>query len=82
MRNVSLQGKYDLVTVEWLLKCFNLCELVPWTPDDLLSMSPDTSKQVADLYDVYGDSFTEPATLDSLDKCLKHVQEVVNDLIH
>lgn len=76
VRNVSFQGKYDLVTVEWLLKCIESCDLVPWTPNDLISMSPDTSKQIALLYDSYGDSFTQPSTLDSLENCLKNVQEM------
>lgn len=81
VQNVNSQGKYDLVTTEWLLKCLELCELVPWTPDDLISMSPDTSNQMALLFDAYGDSFTKPSTLHSLDNCLRNIQKMVKFLI-
>lgn len=64
--NVCRSGTYDVVRAEWLLQSIDAGRLLPWSPADVISASPATAKLLAQSFDRYGDSFTQPACLRSL----------------
>ena len=59
-------GKVDCVRPDWLRSCVAAAAVVPYRPADLIAMSPATRAVMRRCYDAFGDSYTEPATADSL----------------
>ena len=55
-------------------------QLNPWQPSDMLYSSPVTADKFAEEYDRYGDSFTQDATVESLQEAFKNVQSQVTVL--
>ncbi|XP_075216917.1 DNA ligase 4-like isoform X3 [Lycorma delicatula] len=76
VNNIAKNGWHDVVTVDWFLNCIELKEILNFRPKDLICMSKNTQKKMNLLYDEYGDSYTETATLESLKDSLSKVQKV------
>ncbi|XP_039278065.1 DNA ligase 4 [Nilaparvata lugens] len=79
VRNAVSSGKHDIVTVSWFLQCVQLGYLVDFHPKDLICMCEDTSERMKIMYDEYGDSFTEPTTLENLKEVLSRVERRNNE---
>uniref|UniRef100_A0A1B6FIK3 DNA ligase 4 n=1 Tax=Cuerna arida TaxID=1464854 RepID=A0A1B6FIK3_9HEMI len=71
--NVCKAGTYNVVRAQWLLHSLDAGQLLEWTPADVVSGTPETMDQLVQQYDQYGDSFTQPATLHSLQHVLQQV---------
>lgn len=74
VQNVCKLNTFDVVKAEWLMNCMDSSELLPWTPVDMISKSETTAEKMAVLYDEYDDSYTQPATEQSLKRSLQKVQ--------
>ncbi|GAA27477.2 DNA ligase 4, partial [Clonorchis sinensis] len=66
---------YNIVSVSWLESCLEAGKLLPWRPNHLLVMKPETAESMNAEFDSYGDSFTEPLTVDGLKELLSRVVE-------
>ena len=58
--------KNDIVKIEWLTKCIQDNTLYEYKRSDMIHSKKETLKRLNQLYDCFGDSFTQPATVDSL----------------
>jgi DNA ligase-4 len=58
--------QHSIVRVEWLMRCIDAHELLPWTPADLFHATPTVKEQLSAEYDEFGDSYTQPLTKESL----------------
>nr|CAD7448752.1 unnamed protein product [Timema bartmani] len=78
VRNIAKVGSYDVARLDWLMAAMEqgIRVLPPWTPADLLSISPLTSEALSTQFDKYGDSYTQPATLESLKYSLAQVEKL------
>nr|CAD7410420.1 unnamed protein product [Timema cristinae] len=78
VRNIAKVGHYDVARLDWLMAAMEQgVRVLPlWTPADLLSISPQTSEALATQFDKYGDSYTQPATLESLKYSLAQVEKL------
>ncbi|RZF41479.1 hypothetical protein LSTR_LSTR000193 [Laodelphax striatellus] len=74
VRNAISSGKHDIVTVNWFFQCITMGFIVDFHPEDLICMCEDTSQRMKIMFDEYGDSFTEPATMDSLKEVFGRVE--------
>ncbi|XP_067047572.1 DNA ligase 4-like [Acropora muricata] len=74
VKNIISQKKFDVVQASWLIQCLEKRQLNPWQPSDMLYSSPATADKFAEEYDRYGDSFTQDATVESLEEVFKNVQ--------
>ncbi|XP_068083258.1 DNA ligase 4 isoform X3 [Anabrus simplex] len=77
--NIAKTGQHDVAHVDWLLRSLDQGILLPWTPTDLISASSDTRRKLNAKYDKYDDSYTIPATIDTLKHSMAQVEKLVND---
>jgi DNA ligase-4 len=56
----------DIVKIEWLTKCIQDNTLYEYKRSDMIHSKQETLKRLNQLYDCFGDSYTQPATVDSL----------------
>ncbi|KAF7261200.1 hypothetical protein EG68_01690 [Paragonimus skrjabini miyazakii] len=61
---------HDIACLTWLHECFAADRLLPWKPNDLLSMKPDTANKLSVDYDRFGDSFTDEMEVNELKQFL------------
>ncbi|XP_058813834.1 DNA ligase 4 [Topomyia yanbarensis] len=71
-------GQHNVVTVGWLLRALagveSRQELIEFKPNDMLAITPKLREQMADRFDRYGDSLTEPICgLDEMREILKQM---------
>ena len=57
---------YDVVKLDWLLKCFSDNKLYAWKPTDMFHSRIATKISFEKIFDPYGDSYTEDLTIDSI----------------
>lgn len=67
----------DLVKLDWLRSVLDAQEFKMYTPKDMLHISKSTKEQFAINYDIYGDSYTEEATLSSIQDAMQQVEKMV-----
>jgi hypothetical protein len=67
----------DIISTDWLLRCLNDCVLTPPATYDLLFVGKATEENIRVSHDIYGDSFTNHATVESLRRSMLNV--MVND---
>ncbi|XP_013776591.1 DNA ligase 4-like isoform X1 [Limulus polyphemus] len=77
VKNIISMNRYDVVRAEWLLRCVEEKQFIPWTPFDLWSMREATQEQIAERYDSYGDSYTEETTVENLRKVFDNIPEEI-----
>ncbi|XP_058442972.1 DNA ligase 4 [Malaya genurostris] len=71
-------GKYNVVSIEWLIRALAGSEprqeLLKFKPNDMLAITPETQKQMADQFDRFGDCLISPITsLDEMRALLKQM---------
>eukprot|EP00794_Sanderia_malayensis_P019370 gene19370-21291_t len=84
VKNVISRGEFDVVTVDWLVKCLDKDEVLAYMPQDLIFASTKTKDKLAEYFDKYGDSYTEDVTQERLHKIfseLKYEVEISADEI-
>ena len=74
VRNIQASGKCTVAKLEWLFHCITSKQMLSWTPADLLYATADVEQKLSMQYDEFGDSYTQPATEESL----RYVFEQVN----
>ncbi|KAA3682236.1 DNA ligase 4 [Paragonimus westermani] len=70
LRSGQVPVYHDIACLTWFHECFVADKLLPWKPNDLLSMKPDTAAKLNAEYDCFGDSFTEEMEVDELKQFL------------
>ncbi|NXV00450.1 DNLI4 ligase, partial [Cettia cetti] len=75
VKNIIASNKYDVVSAEWLLQCFQTKMLVPWQPAFMIHMSPETKEHFAREYDCYGDSYTANTDVMQLKEVFSRVKD-------
>ncbi|XP_055945641.1 DNA ligase 4-like [Argiope bruennichi] len=73
VKNIIKTDMYDVVKCEWIDKCIQNQRLLSWIPDDLIHATEKTRDNLGELFDKYGDSFTEDVTEDSLMKIFSNI---------
>jgi len=71
MKHMKEQGKYDILSVEWVFDCFKEQRLLKPQLHHVLGATP-TTKERLDM-DVWGDSFTQEITNDHLMSLLQSI---------
>lgn len=74
VRNLSISKVYNVVHIKWLLNSIENHKLLPWTPQNIISMTPDTEREIMLKYDVFGDSYTELSTKENLQELLSKLE--------
>jgi DNA ligase-4 len=77
VRNVIARGSYDVVRVEWLLRCIDQRRLVKWVPSDMIFTTDRTANDFSSDYDRYGDSFYDDTSAPELRKAFDRVPKEV-----
>ncbi|KAI6661708.1 DNA ligase 4-like [Oopsacas minuta] len=60
VKNIIKTRKYNVVKLDWFIKCVEEDKFIPLMPHHMIFTETDTKQQFKHLYDEYGDSFTEP----------------------
>lgn len=71
-KNIIKGGKFDVVKSNWLLDCKDTFR--PLRPSDMVHTTEETAAAFARNFDQYGDSYTQPATADSLKYSMEQVR--------
>ncbi|ESP05690.1 hypothetical protein LOTGIDRAFT_181463 [Lottia gigantea] len=69
VNNLIKRNIYDIVKGTWFVRCIENETYIPWTPGDMIHISPKTQRKFDEDYDVYGDSYYT----DTQEDQLKHV---------
>jgi DNA ligase-4 len=64
---------YDVVKLDWLIKCIEEKKFIPWKPSDMLYSKLETRNYFNMSFDMYGDSFEKDVTPDSLKQLFKSI---------
>jgi DNA ligase-4 len=65
---------YNIVKVEWLMKCIQSSEFIQWKPSDMIHTKSETKIYFNGLYDAVGDSYTEALTVESLKEIFNNIE--------
>ncbi|CAH1773972.1 unnamed protein product [Owenia fusiformis] len=57
VKNLISRNIYDIVKVDWFVRCFESNTYIPWVPSDMIHTSAITAERFAQEYDRYGDSY-------------------------
>lgn len=66
---------YDIVNIDWLLRCINDRQLQPFRRTDMFYTTTKTENYMKLYYDKYGDSYTEDLTVETLQHLFKSMSE-------
>ncbi|KAK9694089.1 ATP dependent DNA ligase domain [Popillia japonica] len=69
------KGSVDIVKLSWLQKVIDCRQMQPYSPEDMIYISPKTKHRFLRNYDKYGDSFTDKATKYSLENVFNNIKE-------
>lgn len=64
--SILLKDLYDVLKLDWLLKCLEDKQLYPWKPSDMFHSRIATKNSFDKLFDSYGDSYTEDLTVETI----------------
>ncbi|KAF0728901.1 hypothetical protein Ae201684_013470 [Aphanomyces euteiches] len=78
VQNYIKQGTYDILKVDWFLRCVELQSKEAWKATDYIFTTPETAAKLKSLYDCYGDHYTTPLNLSELQTILKSAHFTVN----
>ncbi|XP_049941540.1 DNA ligase 4 isoform X2 [Schistocerca serialis cubense] len=82
-KNIRVQShsnskQYNVIHTEWLLNSVASHKLLPWTPQNIISVTPETEREIMLQYDVFGDSYTEISTEENLKELLSKLESKVS----
>ncbi|XP_049793143.1 DNA ligase 4 isoform X4 [Schistocerca nitens] len=82
-KNIRVQShsnskQYNVIHTEWLLNSIASHKLLPWTPQNIISVTPETEREIMLQYDVFGDSYTEMSTKENLKELLSKLESKVS----
>ena len=60
------KDKFDIVKIDWSINCIKEKRFLQFKPSDFLYCTKKTEEYLNQIYDCYGDSYTEDLTLDSI----------------
>ncbi|OQS05575.1 DNA ligase [Thraustotheca clavata] len=71
LRNYMKQGIYDVITIDWICRCIDSQQKEPLRARDYIFTTESTASHLKTQYDVYGDHYTTPVTVEELQIILK-----------
>lgn len=74
VRNIVSKGVYDVVKVDWLLRCIEQQQLLPWFPLEMIHVSSKTAAALSSDYDCYGDSYYEDTNEENLERVFQKIE--------
>ncbi|XP_069127951.1 DNA ligase 4-like [Argopecten irradians] len=80
VNNLIRRDVYDVVKVTWFQRCVQASRWIPWSPADMIHVSPKTQQDFQKLYDEYGDSYVDPTSPDQLETVFGRITKVENDM--
>ncbi|KAI5750735.1 hypothetical protein M8J77_000828 [Diaphorina citri] len=75
VRHIVSGGNYNVVRLAWLERCVARKTLLEWTPDEVLCLVGDALIEMNNKYDPYGDSYTEPLSVERLASLLNRIDQ-------
>ncbi|CAG0913200.1 unnamed protein product [Notodromas monacha] len=82
VKNLARSRNYDILKPSWLLRCLEDGRIYNWRPMDIIACTLETELAMKDNFDRYGDSFSEAATLESLEYSLERVKALDEEKLH
>ncbi|PSN53926.1 hypothetical protein C0J52_02408, partial [Blattella germanica] len=73
--NIERSGKCCVAKIDWLLRSISSKQLLSWSPADLMFATMEIEQELSSQYDEFGDSYTQPATKESLRYSLEQVEK-------
>ena len=80
-RSYQEKDSFDVVKIDWLINCIKSKRFLRYKPSDFLYCTTETKKYLKEIYDDYGDSYTEDLTMDSIKELFASLNHIkINDL--
>ena len=80
MSSYIKHDQFDVVKVDWLVKCLEEKTFHAWTPSDMFHSTKPTKEFFAQNFDKYGDNFTdELKTVDELNRIFSAMNDIEED---
>lgn len=84
VKSILSSNKYNLVSVDWLLRALDVKEkdnLLQFTPQDMIASKPELLEEFRNRFDEFGDSFTEPIDEPRLKAVMSKMTDLPYDLL-
>lgn len=78
VKNYIHSSKHNIVRPSWIIACTTSGHLLPWGPLEAIHLQDKEQEQMRDLFDEYGDSYTEPADEKGLKKIMDNMKKEVS----
>lgn len=78
VKNAMKSNKYNIVKLQWLVRCCESKKLFPFSPLDILQITKEAEKELGDFYDKFGDDFVTPLTNQTLQEILHNIPVKTN----
>nr|XP_045601538.1 DNA ligase 4-like [Procambarus clarkii]XP_045601539.1 DNA ligase 4-like [Procambarus clarkii] len=75
VKNYIHSGKHNIVRPSWIEACSKNGRLLPWGPLDVIHVRENEKEQMKDLFDEFGDSYTEPADGKSIKRIMDNMKK-------
>ena len=73
VQNCLTSNNHNVIKPTWLLACVDAMRLVPWGPLDVIFLQDEEKQRMEELFDEYGDSYTEPTDEITLKRILENI---------
>ncbi|XP_071535419.1 DNA ligase 4 [Panulirus ornatus] len=75
VKNYVLSSKHNIVRPSWIISCTESGCLLPWCPLDVIHLQDKEQEYMRDLFDEFGDSYTEPTDEKSLKRIMDSMKK-------
>ncbi|KAG7167779.1 DNA ligase 4-like [Homarus americanus] len=75
IRVKNYSSKHNVVRPSWIEDCTKSSRLLPWGPLDVMHLQKKEKSHMRDLFDIFGDSYTEPANKKSLKRVMDNMKK-------
>lgn len=77
VKKLGIKREFDVVRPIWIDRCLAAKKLMIYKPDELRVITDSTLLVMSKYYDDFGNSLTDPCTVDDVKSILERVQEIV-----
>ncbi|KAK8730552.1 hypothetical protein OTU49_008063, partial [Cherax quadricarinatus] len=74
VKNYIQSGKHNIIRPSWIEACSKSSRLLPWGPLDVIHVQDKENEHMKELFDEFGDSYTEPADEKSLKRIMDNMK--------
>ncbi|EPZ33629.1 Nucleic acid-binding domain-containing protein [Rozella allomycis CSF55] len=72
-KSFIVDGRFNIARIDWVFKCIEEKRLIPFKPSFMIFANKETLQSFRNLVDCYGDSYTEPVTVEEFKELISKI---------